>query len=405
MRGNDKIVCRLVRSFPQKRRMTFGLEPVFYFISKEQVKLGAEVHVIAAIDKHTPQLESPDGIIVHRVRNPYNFYAIKKLKELDRARSIDVVHTHATASLLYSLTRRFTTVKKPLFNHIHTTTLGGMAQNIASPVQYSFSAAIRTNFWNNVSLLRQKAMWKRADILIAVSKAVKGELIKYYGIPSQKIRVVHNGVDIELFKKTQEGLELKGQLGLSEKRVVLFVGHFGLRKGLPYLLRAIPKVSKRFPNVFFLAVGGTPKWLRTDVYWNILRENIKSLKITPFVGLMDKIPNQELPKYYSMADVFVLPTLYDPCPKVILEAMACATPIIASKVSGIPELIKDGHEGILIPSKNSNLLADKIIDILENQDNAKLMGKNARSRVENDFTWNLCAKKILQLYNNELEGA
>jgi len=120
---------------------------------------------------------------------------------------------------------------------------------------------------------------------------------------------------------------------------------------------------------------------------------------------MDKVPNQELPKYYSMADVFVLPTLYDPCPKVILEAMACETPIIASKVSGIPELIKNGREGILIPSKNSNLLADKIIDLLSNQDDATLMGKNARSRVENDFTWNLCAKKILQLYHNELEGA
>jgi len=388
--------------------MTFGLEPVFYFISKEQVKLGTEVHVIAAIDKQTPHLESPDGIIVHRVRQPYNFYAIKKLKELDKTRGIDIVHTHATASLLYSLTRRFTTVNKPLFNHIHTTTLGGMAQNIASPVQYSFSAAIRTNFWNNVSLLRQKAMWKRADILIAVSKAIKNELIKYYGISSQKIRVIHNGVDIDLFNKRRfitEGLKLKEQLDLSKKRVVLFVGHFGLRKGLPYLLRAIPKVSNRFPNVFFLAIGGTLKWLRTDVYWNILRENIKSLQITPFVGLMDKIPNQELPKYYSMADVFVLPTLYDPCPKVILEAMACETPIIASKVSGIPELIKDGHEGILIPSKNSNLLADKIIDLLSNQDNAQVMGKNARSRVENEFTWNLCAQKILQLYDNELEGA
>jgi glycosyltransferase involved in cell wall biosynthesis len=276
-----------------------------------------------------------------------------------------------------------------------------MAQSIASPVQYSFSAALKTNFWNTISLLRQKVMWRRADILITVSNAIKDELIKYYGIPDQKIRIVHNGVDINLFKKTQEGIKLKEQLGLSNKLVVLFVGHFGLRKGLPYLLRAIPKVSKLFPNVFLLAVGGTPKWLRTDVYWNILRETIINLRITPFVGLMDKIPNQELSKYYSMADVFVLPTFYDPCPKVILEAMACETPIIASKVSGIPELIKNGHEGYLIPSKNSNLLADKIIDLLSNQDNAKLMGKNARKRVEKDFTWRLCAQKILKLYIDE----
>ncbi len=401
---SDQTVCRLVRSFPQKGRMTFGLEPVFYYISKEQVKLGAEVHVIAAIDKQTPLKESPDDIFVHRVKQPYNFYAIKKLKELDKYRKIDIVHAHATSSLLYSLTRSLTSIKKPLFNHIHTTTLGGMAQQIASPIKYSFSAALKTNFWNTISLLRQKAMWKRADILIAVSNAIKDELIKYYGIPGQKIRVVHNGVDIDLFKKTQEGLKLKKQLGLSNKLVVLFVGHFGLRKGLPYLLRAIPKVSKRFPNVFFLAVGGTPKWLRTDVYWNILRETVTNLRITPFVKLMDKIPNQELPKYYSMADVFVLPTLYDPCPKVILEAMACETPIIASKVSGIPELIKDGHEGVLIPSKNSDLLADKIIDLLSNQDNAKLMGKNARKRVEKDFTWRLCAQKLLQLYINERGG-
>ncbi|MFX1519415.1 MAG: glycosyltransferase family 4 protein [Promethearchaeota archaeon] len=401
---SDQTVCRLVRSFPQKGRMTFGLEPVFYYISKEQVKLGAEVHVIAAMDKQTPLQESPDGILVHRVKQPYNFYAIKKLKELDKLRKIDVVHSHATSSFLYSLTRSLTTVKKPLFNHIHTTTLGGMAQQIASPMKYSFSAAVKTNFWNTISLLRQKAMWKRADILIAVSNAIKDELINYYGIPDQKIRVVHNGVDIDLFKKTQEGLKLKEQLGLSDKHVVLFVGHFGLRKGLPYLLRAISKISELFPNVFLMAVGGTPKWLRTDVYWNILRETITNLRITPFVGLVDKIPNQELPKYYSMADVFVLPTLYDPCPKVILEAMACETPIIASKVSGIPELIEDGHEGILIPSKNSSLLADKIIDLLSDQDNAKLMGKNARTRVEKEFTWRLCAQKILQLYINERGG-
>ncbi len=278
-----------------------------------------------------------------------------------------------------------------------------MAQQIASPIKHSFSAALKTNFWNTVSLLRQKAMWKRADILIAVSNAIRNELINYYGISSRKIRIVHNGVDINLFKKTQEGVKLKEQLGLSDKLVVLFVGHFGLRKGLPYLLRAIPKISRRFPNVFLLAIGGTPKWLRTDVYWNILRETITNLRITPFVGLMDKIPNQELPKYYSMADVFVLPTLYDPCPKVILEAMACETPIIASRVSGIPELIKDGREGMLIPSKNSNLIADKIIDLLSNQEKAEQMGKKARLRVKKEFTWHICAQKLLQLYTNEIE--
>jgi len=402
---SDQTVCRLVRSFPQKGRMTFGLEPVFFYLSKEQVKLGAEVHVIAAKDKQTPLKESPDGIFVHRVKQPYNFYAIKKLKELDKLRKIDVVHAHATSSLLYSITRNLTTVKKPLFNHIHTTTLGGMAQQIASPIKHSFSAALKTNFWNTISLLRQKAMWKRADILIAVSKAIKDELIKYYRIPGQKIRIVHNGVDIDLFKKTQEGVKLKEQLGLSDKLVLLFVGHFGLRKGLTYLLKAMAKVSKFFPSVILLAVGGTPTWLRTDVYWKILRSTIENLRITSFVKLMDKIPNQELPKYYSMADAFVLPTLYDPCPKVILEAMACETPIIASKVSGIPELIEDGHEGILIPSKNSDLLADKIIDLLSNQSEAERMGKNARARVERDFTWHICARKILQLYTDELEVA
>jgi len=246
--------------------------------------------------------------------------------------------------------------------------------------------------------------WKRADRLIAVSNAAKKEIENLIHINPDKIDAIYNGVDPTIFKRTKDRMKFKKNLGLEDKKVILFVGHFGFRKGIIYIYEAMQKVIKEIPNSILLCVGGTPKWLGTDLYWRALKDAISKYDLEGHVVLKGQIPHHELPDYYSIGDVFAFPSLYEALGKVLIEAMACETPIVASNVGGIPEVVRHGHNGFLIPSKDSRKLGDYLIQILQNQDLASEFGRNGRKIALEKFTWSQTAKNLLKSYSEVLEN-
>lgn len=351
--------------------------------------------VIARKRANELDYEEIDGIRVHRVMPPYNLNAMRKLVQLNSQKSFDIIHTHGTCGISYPLVKF--RIRKPLIVHTHATARGMVLHRFPLPTFVSLRNSVKSRIRELTTIFRQEVYWRSADMLLAVSYFLKDEIEKLYNIDSSKIEVAYNGVDTSIFRKTDSSNELK-KLGLDGKRIILYVGHFGLRKGIIYLIEAMHKILQEEPDAFLLCVGGTPDWLGTNVYWQILKEKIERAGVQKSVRLMGPIPHQKLPIYYSMAEVFAFPSLYEAMGKVLVEAMACETPVVASRVGGILEIVRDGLDGFLVQPKDVKSLEQAILMILQDGQLAKRLAENGRKRVETRFTWRHTVMQISKAY-------
>ena len=388
-------ICRLVWSFPRAEKISYGLGPNFYYISRGQVEQGYEVDVIARMGLNESSYEEIDGIKVHRVPSPYNVNAMRELARLNSRKSFDLIHAHGTCGISYPLFRF--KVRKPLVVHTHGTALGMVLHRFSPPTIVTLKDSLKSKVRESTAIIRQKAYWQSADMLLAVSYFLKNEIEKLYNIDRTKIEVAYNGVDTSVFRKT-DGSDESKKLGLEGKRIILYVGHFGLRKGIIYLIEAMRKILREEPDAFLLCVGGTPEWLGTDVYWRILKEKIEQNGIQKSVRLMGQVPHQKLPVYYSMADVFAFPSLYEAMGKVVVEAMACETPVVASRVGGIVEIVENGRNGFLVEPKDVKGLGEAILRVLQDKHLAKKLAQEGRRTVESKFTWKHTVEQISKAY-------
>jgi glycosyltransferase involved in cell wall biosynthesis len=223
-----------------------------------------------------------------------------------------------------------------------------------------------------------------------------------YNINRSKIEVAYNGVDTSIFRKVRDFQEFKKKLGLEDKRIILYVGHFGFRKGILYLIEAMNKILQEEPDAFLLCVGGTPEWLGTDIYWKILTKKLSEINIQKHARLVGQVPHHQLPFYYSIADVFAFPSLYEAMGKVVVEAMACETPVVASGVGGIKEIINNETNGLLVQPKDVKALERTILMVLHDSQLARRLSEKGRDTVESKFTWKNTVEQILRAYQKIL---
>jgi glycosyltransferase involved in cell wall biosynthesis len=387
-------VVRIVADYAVGGKASYGLQPVYYNLSRVQALNGHEVHVIARRRSNEPSMEVNEGVTVHRVASPFTLNALTKLRELTGHNGLpNVVHTHSTSGVFLAATKRG--INAPVVSHIHGTTYSA-----ATPITLSFGD-IKSGYspWKvTISYMREKALWSAADRLAAVSTSVKSDLIGRYGIKEEKIRLVYNGVDAELFRPIAHPDFPEREL-VEGKKVVLYVGHFGLRKGVPFLIRAMKIVNEEVPDSMLVCVGGVPSWLPKGDYWSYLNGLVEQNGLKGKVILRDRVPNEALPNYYSMSDVFVLPSYYEAFPKVLIEAMACEKPAISSRMGGTQDSIEDGVNGFLVNYADPADIAKAIITLLQDEKRARRMGAIGRQRVEKDFTWKAVAGRFDSIYN------
>jgi alpha-maltose-1-phosphate synthase len=337
--------------------------------------------------------EEQDGVEIYRVSEPFNLNAFRKLRNLHENNGSAVVHTHATAGVFLAPFKK--ALRLPVVSHIHGTT-----RSAYMPVRLSFGKIVYdySRFKIAYYYFRERLFWSSSDRILAVSEPIKSDLMSNYKIDEKKIRVVFNGVDTNLFKEIPDP-KLPERFGdLDDKKVVLYVGHFGLRKGLLFLIRAMKKVVAEVPDAVLVCVGGVPKWLGGTDYWSYLKNEIQEQNLEKYVFLSDRIPNSELPNFYSRANVFVLPSYYEGFAKVIIEAMACSRPVIVSRKGGPEGIVEEGRSGLLVNYGSVDELANSIIKILEDEPLGRQMGKTGRERVQRDFTWNAVARRIGSVY-------
>jgi phosphatidylinositol alpha-1,6-mannosyltransferase len=218
-----------------------------------------------------------------------------------------------------------------------------------------------------------RLLWttQHADAVTAVSHELSRKLAAL--VPGLEPLVVPNGVDTELFRPGPPEPEM------GSAPTLLFVGEARKKKGLPLLLEAHARVTTRFPGARLLLVGG----VRPDDAEILTVFNRKHPAVLTFV--VPAVEPQQLPRYYRSASLFMMPSLRDGLPNALLEAMACGCPIVASNVGGIPDAVRDGVEGRLVPAGQSEALARACIELLEGPAAAAALGARARQRAVEGF--------------------
>ncbi len=235
---------------------------------------------------------------------------------------------------------------------------------------------------------------RHADRLIAVSEEIARKMNRA-GIDYKKICLIENGVSLDRFQKNIASDSIRESLGIRKGvPVVGTVGALTKEKGDIYFLNAAQKVNEIFPKIVFLFVGDG-------------RERPSLEKTASNLGISDSVifagTRKDVPKILSTLDVFVLPSLREGLPMALLEAQAARIPAVATRVGAVSHVLQDGVTGILVPPKNSEAIADSILQILSNVNIATEMAQKGFERVRDNFSSEKMGGKYLSVYKELTE--
>lgn len=251
------------------------------------------------------------------------------------------------------------------------------------------------------------AVMHATDRIIAATESELLQLEQLYGINEQKVSIVPPGVDTHHFYPIPED-EAKEVVGISpQERMALFVGRIEPLKGVDTLIRAMAILKQnceRFVCPHYLVIiGGDPEGHpeRDESEMGRLQALARSLGLDEMVLFLGKRGQQTLPYYYSAAEVVVMPSHYESFGMVALEAMACGTPVIASRVGGLAYLVKDGETGYSVPAQDPEALADKLRSVFVDPDLREKMGHKAAVYAQ-EFRWETITAQIAEIYQRML---
>ena len=209
--------------------------------------------------------------------------------------------------------------------------------------------------------------------------------------------VIYNGVDIKTFTPFIDGSKIREDLKIPKKDFLIgCISQLLPFKGQKWLIQAVKEVINEFPGVKLLIVGKEIK----KGYLDYLHSLVKELGIEHSVIFSEF--RKDIPALLNAIDLPVLPSTEDHCPRVLLEAMGCGKPIVATKSGGVPELVKDKETGILVPPQDSASLRDAILYFIRNPTERERMGKVGRKRAETVFNIEKTTAKIENVYKELL---
>nr|WP_237518154.1 glycogen synthase [Streptomyces sp. SID4982] len=236
-----------------------------------------------------------------------------------------------------------------------------------------------------------------ADAVIAVSGAMRDDILACYpALDPDRVHVVHNGIDTRLYRP-DPGTDALRRHGIDlERPYVLFVGRITRQKGVPQLLRAVREID---PGTQVVLCAGAPDTPEIDREFRDRFQELGAVRAGVF-WIPQMLPRAEVVQLLTHAAVFVCPSIYEPLGIVNLEAMACGTPVVASRVGGIPEVVDDGRTGLLVDTGDDfeANLARALDTVLADPVAARRMGEAGRARAVGEFGWDAVARRTTGLY-------
>jgi glycosyltransferase involved in cell wall biosynthesis len=232
---------------------------------------------------------------------------------------------------------------------------------------------------------------KHYRALISVSVHVKNRLDQFIGDCDAERFVIYNGVDTEVFDPKTDPSFFEEKYRLHGKKVLLYTGRLVPNKGVQYLIDAFAMLGDEFDGLKLLISGKGPME-------DELKSKVGRLGLGEKIEFLGFTPSERLVQLYASSDAVVVPSTYDPMPIVLLEAMSMKKALISTSAGGIPEVVKDGITGILVPPADPAALARAIGRVLQ-EGVAEKMGNAARNLAEEQFTWERVARQTEDVYS------
>jgi alpha-maltose-1-phosphate synthase len=261
----------------------------------------------------------------------------------------------------------------------------------------------------HVSTWVERTAYQNADGVVAVSQAMKRDVHDLYGVPHHRIRVIHNGIDLEQYRPSFNVDRLR-EYGIDpDVPLVLFVGRITRQKGIIHLVNAIRFFHSGAQVVLCAGAPDTPE-IAAEMGAAVERARKESGH--KIVWIREMLAKEKVITLYTHAAIFVCPSVYEPFGIINLEAMACETPVVASAVGGIPEVVEHGETGLLVapetisateveprhPEQFSRDLAAAVNVLLDDPALRESMARKARARVEREFSWTSIARQTAAFY-------
>ena len=358
---------------PLPAQRATGIGVVAYNQALALSRIGTKTHYICRGAEDGVQAQGP-YLTIRTLRHfsMSNFRAtLRELKEFDP----EVVHVHSSSGFPSVLLSRVS--RRRVFVHSH----GVERFRLSRP-----------------SILRDFS-FRLANRIISVSRSEKQLLSRTYGIAQDKIVVVYNGVDTNLFRPTFLKPTSFAEFGISESALkVLTVGTLYRVKGQAIFIECLPKILERFPNLVYICVGSAHE----PGYADSLLRRAKSLGVEGSVKLIGSVPHSKVAELINSVDLCVQPSLREGFGNAILEELACGRPVVASSVGIAQEEIQHHQSGILVSPGDIAGLTDSVIEVLQSPELARTLAANARGSVLYRFTWEKSAENLQRVYTGAL---
>jgi glycogen synthase len=257
----------------------------------------------------------------------------------------------------------------------------------------------------------ERTAYENADGVVAVSNAMAEDVCTLYDVPPDRVRTIYNGIDLNQYRPRPNEDVLRAHGVDPDRPYVLFVGRITRQKGILHLVNALKHLEG---DVQVVLLAGAPD---TDEIEREMTERVDRARVEadgPITWIAEMLPKDEVIAFYTHAAVFVCPSVYEPFGIINLEAMACETPVVASAVGGIPEIVVPGETGLLVdfepvgdgnadpadPDQFARDLAAGINELLADPARRTQMAQASRKRVEQVFSWSSIAKQTLDFYQS-----
>lgn len=352
-----------------------GTEIATYNIARYLAMRGNEVHIVTPLDKGLPENSIMDGINIHRIKTPdiqliHGLFFIFRSYYLMKIINPDILHSQSasTAGITCLFIKKM--LKKPFIIYFR----GG-----------------DINDAGRFDLLVNKALLSSCDFALALTDDMKNKI----SIDKSKIAVIPNGIDISRFNGIKKEAA-RMSLGISaDDKVLLYAGSLRPEKGVSFLIKSVSIIKRDFPDIKLLIVGDGK-----DRYE--MEKLSKELQLDCNIRFVGRVKNEEVPQYFILSDIFILASLMEGFPNVLLEAMAAGLPIICTNVCGLPEIVSDGKNGYLIDPCDPAAIAEKVSIILNDEELKKTISYNNKKK-SIEFSLEKTAEKLEEVYKGILK--
>lgn len=372
-------------------RVVGGISKVVYDLSHKMVKEGNEVTVVTYKESdNVKYYENDKGVEVYRVDNymirpnnfidwimQLNFNMITKANEIiNKNGKFDVIHAHDWL-VAYSAKSIKESYNIPLISTIHATESG---RN--SGIHDETQRYINDSEW--------MLTYESSEVIVN-SNYMKNEVQRLFGLPYDKINVIPNGVNLQLFSNVNIDYDFRRQYAMDNEKIILYVGRLVYEKGIQNLIAAMPKVLDRYHDSKLIICG------RGGMI-DELREQVKYLGIENKVYFAGYCDSKKMQKMYKCADVAVFPSTYEPFGIVAIESMLSGTPTIVSDVGGLNEIIEHGVTGMKSYAGNANSIADSVLALLFDPKLCANISQNAIKKVKENYNWSKITDSTYYVY-------